>query len=572
MFQILFLNLILLWQPSHGVEVDVSTMTACPYPLPEMIQPCQCFADQSYKVYLVCDLQEDLTELILRRISNSLVCTEIDYLSVNLNNNSWKADFDSRSFGLLNVKDVHIFNASQIEGNIEAGAFDGRSRLSQFVIEDSSTNGKGQISGYSFSSLRYLETIKLGNNFAHLKSSSFSNLTKLSTLIISPNSLKTIEDRALNHLPSLKELDLSHQLLTDLPREFISNCPNVTNIDLSFNSLEDLQDGCFSGIGGLSFLDLSHNKLAFVGSIFDDLVSQDLVVDLSNNLINFFPETHFKSFISMRRKGFIDFGNNELHCGCTIQWLLNSNLMWNDLFKNASCANDVPLKEVDEVLLDKMCPTSNCPLYEEPIVEPITTVPDELQDGLLISQSGTYSFQLPLSKIYLFLIGGGGYGSEDEKAGSSGFFESQSITAEGNVSFSVNIGQGGSANDGYPTTVVVDGQTFTAKGGGRDGRSGWSGGGDEANGRGGSNGSSGTQGRGTSLNNGQNIALPSRAELVAGAGGVGDSVDGGGGGGVIINGQKPSRRNTIDGEGYGAGGGEKNRSGYPGAVFIKVEQ
>ena len=54
MFQILFLNLILLWRPSHGapshgMEVDVSVMTPCPYPLPEMIQPCQCFADQSYK-------------------------------------------------------------------------------------------------------------------------------------------------------------------------------------------------------------------------------------------------------------------------------------------------------------------------------------------------------------------------------------------------------------------------------------------------------------------------------------------------------------------------------------------
>ena len=66
--------------------------------------------------------------------------------------------------------------------------------------------------------------------------------------------------------------------------------------------MEDLHDGCFSGIVGLSFLDLSHNKarnnpkldsicnvffqLAFVGSIFEDLVSQDLTVDLSNNLIN----------------------------------------------------------------------------------------------------------------------------------------------------------------------------------------------------------------------------------------------------------------------------------------------
>ena len=47
-----------------------------------------------------------------------------------------------------------------------------------------------------------------GNNFAHLKSSSFSNLTKLSTFIISPNSLETIEDGALSNLPLLKKLDL----------------------------------------------------------------------------------------------------------------------------------------------------------------------------------------------------------------------------------------------------------------------------------------------------------------------------------------------------------------------------
>ena len=127
---------------------------------------------------LVCELQEDLTEQILKRVSNSLVCTEIDHLIVNLNNNSvfsilfglnfsikvlkWKADFDARSFGLLDVKDVRIFNASQIEGNIEAGAFNSSRRLSQFVIEESANNGEGQISSGSFSKLRYLQTVKLG--------------------------------------------------------------------------------------------------------------------------------------------------------------------------------------------------------------------------------------------------------------------------------------------------------------------------------------------------------------------------------------------------------------------------
>ena len=74
------------------------------------------------------------------------------------------------------------------------------------------------------------------------------------------------------------------------------------------------------------------------------------------------------------------------------------------------------------------------------------------------------------------------------------------------------------------------------------------------------------------MNNGQDISLPSRTELRPGVGGSPHDGEGGGGGGVIIQGQKPSRRDVIDGEGFGAGGGEWNSPGYPGAVFIKVDQ
>ena len=113
-----------------------------------------------------------------------------------------------------------------MEGNIDAGAFDSATKLSQFIIEESADNGVGQISGNSFSKLRHLQTVKLGksdsclhkyyiviyvipgNNFAHLKSTSFSNLTALTTLEFSPNTLQTIEEGAFSFLPSLKILDL----------------------------------------------------------------------------------------------------------------------------------------------------------------------------------------------------------------------------------------------------------------------------------------------------------------------------------------------------------------------------
>ena len=46
-------------------------------------------------VSLICDLQEDLTEEIWAKVTSSLVCTEIDNLVVNLNNNSVSRYFSS---------------------------------------------------------------------------------------------------------------------------------------------------------------------------------------------------------------------------------------------------------------------------------------------------------------------------------------------------------------------------------------------------------------------------------------------------------------------------------------------
>ena len=116
--------------------------------------------------------------------------------------------------------------------------------------------------------------------------------------------------------------------------------------------------------------------------------------------------------------------------------------MWNDLFKNTSCRNNVTLEEVfyfyffwlwgtfmmiqvDGVLLDKMCPTKTCPLYEDftgrykrigktclwnktyylTVIFCTLEIPDELKNGLLITSSGTYSYQLPArTLLYLFMV------------------------------------------------------------------------------------------------------------------------------------------------------------------------
>merc|ERR1712066_9427 len=195
------------------------------------------------------------------------------------------------------------------------------------------------------------------------RSFSFANLTKLTALQFSQGTLKTIEQDAISFLPSFKQLDLSHQQLESLPKKMISNCPNLTDVDLSYNLLTEIHEESLVGLDNLNFLDLSNNQLEFLGDIIQFLDNQDIVVDLSDNSIQYLEGTYYKPFIEKKRKGYINLANNELDCRCDVQWLLNSNLLWNDLFQNALCANGLKLQEVDAFLLKKMCPSSDCPKY-----------------------------------------------------------------------------------------------------------------------------------------------------------------------------------------------------------------
>ena len=185
----------------------------------------------------------------------------------------------------------------------------------------------------------------------------------------------------------------------------------------------------------------------------------------------------------------------------------------------------------------------------------------------------------------MFLVGGGGaadggyadsysysYSSyaDSSYAGSSGFFMHQTFVVHQTQSFvlEVIVGKGGTyGGDGQSTEVrglYTSPSSLLARGGGGAGRDGWSGG----SGGGGSGGANGSNGHGQ---NGSGEALPTvcGVELAPGDSGT-NSSDGEGGGGVIVDGQKPTRNHYQDGEGFGAGGGEDNLSGYPGVVVLSL--
>ena len=181
--------------------------------------------------------------------------------------------------------------------------------------------------------------------------------------------------------------------------------------------------------------------------------------------------------------------------------------------------------------------------------------------------SSTHKVSL-VSGYYLaiFAVGGGG-SANGLNSGSSGFFGLNTEAEEKMHEVRIHVGSGGSGGlNGGATTVSIDGtEVLRAPGGDGSGRPGWSGGTNYP--PAGFNGSRGSSFSG----NGNGAGLPELCGIVfLSPGSAGNSSDGPGAGGVIVDGQKPTRLDSRDGEGYGAGGGEDYRDGYSGAVLLTI--
>jgi len=192
----------------------------------------------------------------------------------------------------------------------------------------------------------------------------------------------------------------------------------------------------------------------------------------------------------------------------------------------------------------------------------------EKSQGLIVTSSANISLHIPSNKILAIFAMGGGGSADNSQAGASGFFKYvEDVPCHGSVVLGVTIGEGGkrSGDSGDPSSVVLDGRVVLSApggGGGSTGISGWSGvAGPSANSRGGSNGEFGTGERLPTLCSGMGLT-PGGAGVSAG--------DGTGGGGVILSGDKPDRIYDVDGEGFGAGGGEDGFLGYNGVVVIML--
>ena len=146
-------------------KVDYSKMHLCPFPEPDQISPCKCYGDSLYRIHLICHLQTDLQADLLSTISRSFDCKSIHYLEFNLGGHKWLAGFSGEHFSNLAMEKIVTRNISSVEGDwFTENAFNSStSTLREFVMEPSSSNGRGIVSRGAFTGLNKLSLVKLGD-------------------------------------------------------------------------------------------------------------------------------------------------------------------------------------------------------------------------------------------------------------------------------------------------------------------------------------------------------------------------------------------------------------------------
>ena len=155
------------WSLVDVGDDDYSKMLTCPFPAPEVISPCRCYGDSSYRIHLICNLQSDLESDLLRIISKSFSCKPIHHLEFNLSGHKWLAGFTGEHFSDLVLEKIVIRNASSVEGDWFSGKVFNSSAttLREFVMEPSTIPGHKKLISGAFSGLKKLRVVKLGKSY-----------------------------------------------------------------------------------------------------------------------------------------------------------------------------------------------------------------------------------------------------------------------------------------------------------------------------------------------------------------------------------------------------------------------
>ena len=332
----------------------LSKMKTCPFPMSNTILPCSCRVDESFQIFLICDIDQDMDGIILQRLSDAFACKKEIYLfDIDLNGHSWVVDFSPELLGQFRITHFHLSNYTSLAGDVQPGAFNGSSfSLQTFHIETSLLEkGKQTVKTGAFSKLQALYKVDIGNSFETIQTKAFFDLPNLQLLSMDEQTLLIIETEAFDQLPKLNILDPSNQLIGYLPTRAFCNLSNITNLNLNRNMIRNVQVNTFYNLPSLITLDLSRNSdLCHLGNMLEHLQNADLAVNLAETNVKVLLQDTFKEFVERvsekNGKGFINLSSVPLQCTCDINWLLTHNSDWKNIFQNSSCLDGIQLEEV----------------------------------------------------------------------------------------------------------------------------------------------------------------------------------------------------------------------------------
>ncbi|XP_045924620.1 leucine-rich repeat-containing G-protein coupled receptor 4 [Micropterus dolomieu] len=125
-----------------------------------------------------------------------------------------------------------------------------------------------------------------GNKMTEVRTGSFIGLWSLKVLLMSNNSIQTLQPQSLSSLQFLERLDLSFNQLRWLPLAFSQSLSSLQELRLDHNLLQHLDSASLSEFENLRKLDLSYNRIrAMDVRAFSSLVRLSLL-NLEGNRLN----------------------------------------------------------------------------------------------------------------------------------------------------------------------------------------------------------------------------------------------------------------------------------------------
>lgn len=146
-------------------------------------------------------------------------------------------------------------------------------------------NNINSVNSTSFHQLTALTTLNIAeNNISALGSDVFQGLTNLLSLRIYDNNLTELPANILDDLINLKLLYAHKNHLTDINVHLFTNLTQLTSLDLADNNLNNIDTESFKGLTVLKELRLYNNHLTKIGGLFKTNKDLEILYLQNNNL------------------------------------------------------------------------------------------------------------------------------------------------------------------------------------------------------------------------------------------------------------------------------------------------